>query len=284
MRFVAFCVVLAAALPARADPRIQKLLERLAHEAETFQHTASDLVSEESLRQRAEKVERHHFRPRIDPGGPQWQTREILSAYAFASVGDPPAIREIRKVISVDGVPVAAGERGLSDLLRGVQAGSDASRKRLLEDFEKHGLIGTVTDFGQLLLLFDRADQEHYQFSFGGERLLGAERCSIFAYAQHDGPGSLTIWEGKAHVQSRASGEIWVSSDNYDILRVTIKAIRGEAASAVRDEAEVDYVMSSFGVHVPVSITHREYRHGELIAENLFTYTPFRRLSKLVQP
>ena len=155
-----------------------------------------------------------------------------------------------------------------------------------MEDFEKHGLVGTVTDFGQLLLLFDHGAQERYQFASGGERMLGAERCTVFMYAQHDGPGSLTIFEGKGSLQTRASGEIWVSSDNYRVERITIKSVRDEAVGAIRDEAEVDYtsVGSAQGVPVPVAVRHREYRRGELTAENLFTYAPFHRFGKAVQP
>jgi hypothetical protein len=28
---------------------------------------------------------------------------------------------------------------------------------------------------------------------------------------------------------------------------------------------------------VPLDLTHREFRNGELVAENLFTYDPFQR-------
>ncbi len=45
----------------------------------------------------------------------------------------------------------------------------------------------------------------------------------------------------------------------------------------MRDEAEVDYDMSPHHVLVPVAVSHHEYRDGELTAENLFTYGPFRR-------
>ncbi len=279
MRWIVVCVALTLGCPLRAESQLQKLLVRLAEEAALFEKTAPHLISEETLRQRAQKISRHRFRGSDDDVAPVWQRREIVSEYGFAVLGEPPEIREIRKVISVDGTALPASERGLAELLRGVQAAGSPSRKRLLEDFEKYGLVGTVTDFGQLLLLFERGRQELYTFSDAGQRLLGAERCSVFTYAQLDGPGSLTIWEGKGKIQSRASGEIWLSTNGERLMRITIQALRGEGALAVRDEADVDYTRSTSGVPIPAAVTHREYRNGVLRAENLFTYAAFRRFA-----
>jgi hypothetical protein len=281
VRLAVFAAAWMITVPCLADPRTQKLLDRLAEEASAFEQTAPKLISEETLRQRAQKLNRKRFRPRVEinpaPTGPEWQNREIRSEYTFAYVGNPPAIHEIRKVIGVDGKIVDSSERALRDLMRILQAGDDKSRKKLLEDFERHGLIGTATDFGQLLLLFARHSQEQYEFYLAGERLLGAEQCIVFTYKQHEGPGVLTIWDAKGRAQPQAAGEIWVARDSYRPLRITMKSVRGLGPAAVRDEAQTDYTMSSHGVLVPVTVDHREYRNGQLTAENLFTYASFRR-------
>lgn len=84
--------------------------------------------------------------------------------------------------------------------------------------------------------------------------------------------------DAKQRLQPRAAGEIWVTRDAFRLVRITIQSARGgPTAAAIRDEAQVDYTMSSHRVLVPVSVVHREYRNGQLAAENLFSYEPFRR-------
>ncbi len=275
---------LATILPARADERIQKLLVRLAEEASVFEQAAPNLISEETLRQRVLKsagAQRHGFGPRIvhpvDPNAPpEWQDRTVESEYAYAKVGNPPSIREVRKVVSVDGKPVSGGKDAIKELMNAVQAKDDRSRRKLLESFEKHGLVGAVTDFGQLLLLFARSQQPEYEFYPVGERLYGAEKCMVFLYRQQEGTGALTVWDEKGESQPRVSGEIWVTESGYRPVKITLKSIRGPEASAVRDEAEVVYVMSDHGVVVPSSVVHKEYRRSRMTTENRFTYAPFR--------
>jgi hypothetical protein len=261
-----------AAIPSLADERTQRLLARLAEEASAFEQTAPSLISVETLKQNALKIGRASRR-----GTDEWQRREIRSEYVFASMGNPRGIREIRKVIAVDGKPVTSSNRSLDHLYQSVQAKDDRSRKKLLEEFEKHGLIGTVTDFGQLLLLFTQANQDSYEFTFAGTRFAGAEQCLAFAYGQHDGPGALTVWDSEGQRHPAIKGEVWVTSSGYRPLRITLVSTRTERSGTVREEAQVEYVMSSHGVLVPASVTHRQYREAKLTAENIFTYAPFRR-------
>lgn len=279
MRTAARWAVLAVTLPALADPRTQKLLNRLAEEASAFAQTAPNLISQETLQQRAlgGKKRRYRARGEQEPQTPGWQTREIRSEYGFAALGDPPSIREIRKVLTVDGKAVNEGGKALEELARSLQSNDERTRKRLLEDFEKHGLVGTATDFGQLLLLFARSSQEQYEYLYKASKLVGAEWCSVFQYKQHEGAGALTVWDSKGRQQPRIEGEIWVARESYRPLKITLASTRTDGKDAVRDEAEVDYAMSTHGVVVPAAVAHREYRNGELVAENRFAYAPFQK-------
>lgn len=254
------------------------MLAALAEEAANFERIAINLISEETLHQTAMNTGKSKPKPRESGSAyPDWLQREIRSEYVFALVGDPKEIKEIRKVTGVDGKPVGDSGRAVEQLMQTVQSGTDRTRRKLLEDFEKHGLMGAVTDFGQLLLLFARANQEAYSYTFAGERYLGARLCHVFRYAQQDGAGSLTVFSESGKQQPRIGGEIWMVSDTYRLLRLTLKTSRSERSSEIRDEAAVDYVASPHGAVTPASVIHHQYRDGSLTTENRFTYGEFRK-------
>ena len=280
MPWRAFSCLLVLAVTARADDLLPRVLQRLAEQAATFQRVAPDLVAQEKLQQRALKSVKRHFSPHFTgsnnlPVAPEFQTREIVSEYGFATLDG--GIREFRKPVSVDEKDVPDRGQALSRLAAGIRTGDESSKRSLLEDFEKLGLIGTVTDFGQLLLLFDARGQENYEFSVGETRLVGADRVITINYRQTDGAPSLTVWrEGKANRQ-RTSGEILVRASDLLPVRITIAAVTGQGTRSIREEAEVDYNWSEFGALVPVSVIHREFHADRLTSENRFTYSTFRR-------
>ena len=257
-----------------ADQKTQRLMARLAEEADAFEKNAPNLIAEETLQQGAV--------PASSKGAAavRWQVREIRSEYAFAKVGDPPEVREVRKVIAVDGKPAPRNDKGLEDLLKNVRGADDRSRKKLLEGFEKYGLVGTATDFGQLLLLFTRSAQEKYSFSFAGEMSIGAERCHVFTYQQQDGPGALTVFDSGGRQQPQIKGEIWVTKGEYRPIRIRLASVRKEKNAVVRDEAAVEYKVLANGVLAPAAVHHRQYRDGAPWAENNFRYGEFRTLGQ----
>jgi hypothetical protein len=263
------------AVPGFGDERTQRLLARLAEEAANFERIAINLVSEETLYQTAIKETKQKRKDAKEELQREWVYRQIRSEYVFASLGDPKSIREVRKVVSVDGKPAADPGRALDQLLQTVQSGDERARRKLLEDFEKHGLIGTATDFGQLLLLFARPNQEGYLFKFAGEWYLGSELCHLFTYEQQEGKGALTVYSDSGVQQPKISGEIWVSAKDYRLMRVKLKSNRRENASDVREEGQVDYV-PAHGSMVPSSVIHHQYRNGGLTTENRFLYSQFR--------
>jgi hypothetical protein len=277
--WAAVVAVLALAPPLAADARTQKLLASLAEQAAAFTRIAPQLTARETLAQRAKSNKTPKARGRKEPpasSAPGWQSRRIVSQYGFAALGAPASIREIRKVVSVDGKAVNESGKALKDLMQSLGAASDKTQRKLLEDFEKHGLIGTVTDFGQIVLLFGGDAQAQYEFTLTGERLIGADRCVVFGYRQLEGTGALTVWDSKGRQQPRITGELWMERDRLSVARITLVSARAEGTEAVRDEAQVDYA-PAHGIPVPAAVVHREYRNGQLVTENLFTYTAFER-------
>jgi hypothetical protein len=255
---------------------------RLSEEAEVFARNARSLLSEETLRQRALKPA-PRFRPRIGaaaaaPPPAEYLTREIVSEYGYAAFQDSPgALHEFRQVVAVDGRPILAREKARQTLTMGVTSADDRLKKQMLRDFEKHGLVGAVTDFGQLILLFTKRGLANYDFQYRGRERVGAEEALVLSFRQRGGDSSLTIFSGREAVRRALEGAIWFRQPDHLPLRIRLNSRRPDGEFEIRTEATVDYAMSAHGSLAPVSVAHREWAGTILLAENLFEYAPFRR-------
>jgi hypothetical protein len=266
---------------ARADERTQRLVARLSEEADAFSRVATQLISEETLTQVSLKPP-PRFRPRVgatagQPPQPRLQKREIKSEYSFAKFSSAEdSIHELRQVTAVDGKAVQDAKKAQESLARAIAATDDNRKKQLLKDFEKHGLSGAATDFGQILLLFAPRNIGRYEFNFIRKEIRAANLL-VFSYAQIDGPQQFTIVDGRndkaADVQMR--GEVWVREDNYQPVAITM--IATQPYTSVKEEAVVDYAPSDHGVLVPTHTLHTESLGTQRLAENEFRYAPFRR-------
>lgn len=265
-----------------AGPLVQHMMERISEEASVFARQAPDVIGQETLRQRALKPPRR-FHPRVgkaalEPPKQEWQTREIVSEYGFSAFSDAPGVlHEFRRVVSVDGRAIEENAKALDALAKSITSNDDSRKRHELKQFEKFGLLGAATDFGQLILMFSRDQLTKYEFNAVGERLIGAETARVFSYKQVDGSEGLTIFAGGKALHQRLEGEIWVRASDYLPLRITLVSVRGEGRSAVRDEAQVDYEMTRYGCELPVSVVHREFQSIGLVAENRFQYANFRK-------
>ena len=237
------------------------------------------------MRQRAVRSQRR-FQPRIGAAvkqpGLQYQTREIVSEYGYAAYKDAPeSLHEFRQVISVDGKPVKAQAKARETLTQGLLSNDDRIKKRMLRDFEKYGLLGAANDFGQVILLFTRRELARFSFTFRGLDRVGAEAVSVLQFSEKEGPGALTIFEGREAIRLRLSGQIWARSADYLPLRVMLEASRTEKDEektlTIRDVATVDYTLGSQGVLLPVSVKHSQYMGDILTMENVFQYAGFRK-------
>jgi hypothetical protein len=259
---------------------VQNMTDRLSEEAEVFAHVAKAVLSEETLHQRTRKPAPRFF-PRVADGAPpkeEFLAREIVSEYGYSSFKDSPAaLHEFRQVTSVDGRKVVAAEKARRTLTIGVTSADDNLKKQMLKDFEKHGLLGAVTDFGQLILLFSRRRLPNYAFEPGGQERIGADTAVMLSFRQKGGPESLTIFAGREALRSNLAGTIWLRTPDYLPLRIRLLSERNEGGFVVKTEATVDYAMSAHGCILPVSVVHREQAAGKLLTENIFQYAPFRK-------
>jgi hypothetical protein len=281
--FAVFCCAV------RADDRTQQLVASLSQQADAFRKIAPDLVAQETLFQRAVKPPKAGLHIRAGaraqkPPEPVWQERRILSEYSFAAfAGEGGALHELRRVTAVDGRNVQDSKKAQEELVAIVIAPGDRRKKELLEQFEKYGLVGSVTDFGQLLLLFASSDIQHYEFTYRRTEMQGIARLLVFGYQQIDGSEGLTLING-AHSgaptqKMRIGGEVWVRENNFIPVRITLATGQDQ----IREEASVDYSMSSYNALLPFWTEHRELRGGKVVAENKFSYTDFHKFDAASQ-
>jgi hypothetical protein len=276
------CVFVLFAAGLHADELTQKMAARVSEEAEALLKIAPDIVGTETLHQSAVKApSRFHARTGTAPTEAQWVEHDIVSEYAFARFAtESDAIHELRRVTTADGRTVAESKRAQDELARAMTASDDNSKKELLKQFEKWGLSGAVSDFGQLLLLFTRRNIGSYEFTFKGSRMIGYDRSLVFAYKQIDGAEALTVFDENKHDQARRlrlEGEIRVRAEDMVPLQITLSAHTGDLPNTLREEAAVTYKMSEFGALLPSSTEHQEIRNGKMVAQNKFSYSNFHK-------
>lgn len=261
---------------------LPEILARLAEEAAVFQHVAPQVLSEETLTQRAMKAP-PRFHPRIGaaankPLQPTWQTREIISEYSFGALKDAPeSLHEFRQVISVDGKALSTAESARHSLALGLTSDNDRAKKRMLEEFQKYGLASAVVDFGPLLLLFTKRQLDHYHFELAGVDRIGADLVTLLSYRQVSGPDRMLVFAGKRALHQPIQGRIWARRPDGLPLRISITASREVGRQVFRDEATVDYVPNAHGFVAPAAVTHQGYAGDQLLVEDHFRYAPFRK-------
>jgi hypothetical protein len=279
------CVFLLVPL-LRADELTKKVMARVSEEAEAFQRVAPEVLGEETLHQRSLKPT-GRFHPRVGNAAmsspkEEWQERTIISEYGFTafSGADLSSLHEIRQVTSVDGKKIEDTKKAQAALAKAITATDDARKQQLLKQFEKYGLLGAVTDYGQALLLFTRRNMERYEFTARGVNSLDGLTAHVFGFRQIDGPETITVIEENRSNQVkhlRIEGELWVRTDNLVPARIIMFATEGEGPDRVKEEASIDYAMSEYGALLPLKTEHRETRGGKIDAENQFRYSNFKK-------
>jgi len=279
---IAALLALCFAAAAAQDP-LTHVLDRISEQAEIFRSAAPKVIAREMLVQRALRPRKHRFPLRIGaapekPPALSFQTREIVSEYGFATLkSSPGSLHEFRQVISVDGRPVTDEGKARESLAAGLVSDDDRLRKRMLERFERHGLVGAATDFGQIIMLFSRSRLDRYEFRLdSSSQRIGAERVRTVVFKEKPGGHSLLVLERRQAIYQPLEGQIWVRERDALPVRVWVRTQRDDHGTVVRDEATVDYVESPHRLIVPASVVHRQFAGGELRVENVFRYSPFR--------
>lgn len=275
-------LALAAPEQNQAPPALPQILSRVAEEADVFYQNAPKALTQETLEQRA-LLPASRFRPRIGKAAveapkPRMQVREIVSEYSVGTLRQSESrdLLEFRQVVSVDGRRVQSAESARHALSLGIQSQDDRLRKRMLEDFASHGLVDVATDYGLILLAFTQRGMEQMEITAAGADRVGAETAAVLSWRQVSGPGAELEFNGKRAVRRALQGKLWVRQSDGLPLRVEAWAEHADGDHKVRDEATVDYTLSSHGFLTPVSVVHRHVVDGQLITKNLYRYDPFK--------
>jgi hypothetical protein len=279
--------LLALLLTAQAHTQLTlpEILARVAEEADVLGQNVPKALTQETLEQRA-LMSPSRFRPRVGKAAteapkPRLLVREIISEYSVGTLkeSDSGELLEFRQVIWVDGRRVQSVEHARHALSLGIQSPDDRIRKRMLEDFAKHGLVDVATDYGLILLAFTKRGLENMRVEPAGQARVGAEDALVFSWRQTSTAGGELEFIGNQAVHRALQGMLYVRKSDGLPLRIQAWAEHPEAKLAIRDEATVDYALSSHGFLAPASVVHRHRVDGQLRTENLYRYEPFKLFS-----
>ena len=292
--------LLIAFLQDPAPSILPNLLSRVAEEAEILQQNAPKSLTQEVLEQRA-LMPGSRFRPRIgkkataEAPPPRLVVRQIVSEYSVGTLKESAGqnLTELRQVISVDGKKVQSAASARHTLSLGVTSPDDRIRKRMLEDFAKHGLVDIATDYGIFLLAFSKRGLANMKVSLAGEEQVGADAAWVLNWRQTSSDSGLLEFIGNEASRVALQGRLLVRKSDGLPLRIQIWTERQDSTEAllkqwsghpqaslrVRDEATVDYVQSPHGFLTPASVVHRHLIDGVVITENLYRYDPFKMFS-----
>ena len=275
--FILAALALAPSLLPAQDTLASETLPQIARQASKFWQAASGYLCRETLHQRALTLPKRRIRigrKATEPVKPEFKDREIVSFYALAGFRTTPeALHEFRQVFMVDGRPTIPEAKALERFRTILSSRDDRARTELQEDFGQVNLAVAATDFGQLILLFTKANLGKYIFERDAPALIGADRAIVIKFRQSTGQEALRIGEPGKQVKQPLSGKLWVRESDNQPLRITLTATRQLESDEIRDEASVDYAPTAMGAVLPASVVYRRYIDNELKVENVSQYS-----------
>jgi hypothetical protein len=262
--------------PARIPPRV-------AEEAEVLAQKAALILTRETLEQRS-LMPPSRFRPRAGSAaeqatGPRHRVREVVSEFSFGTLRSAPShdLMEFRQVLEVDGRPLRTEDSAVHALTEGIQEGGDRIRKRMLEEFASNGLVDIATDYSLILLAFTNRGQNQLHITPTGPGYVGADAAFALSWKQKTATRGALEFHGKQAVRRALEGTLWVRASDGLPLRVNAWMEYTDIADhLIRDEATVDYIMTSHGFLTPASVVHRHLVNRTVMTENLYRYEPFK--------
>jgi hypothetical protein len=276
--------LLAVRLRAQTPPDLNECLDALARSAANFAASAPGLMSEETLDQRGRRgfieilTGKKNQIKDLDFTLPEdFHSHHVVSSYGLAEIGDARVLHEIRAIVTMDGQPVTDSGEVSSEVREAL------TKRKLLENLEHNQLEGAVTDFGQLILLFEKRHHNDYRFAAAGrQQPIGDEPVVVIRYRQVSGSQGLTFFKETTEEHEPAAGEIWFRLRDLVPIRITLHTSEFVSKKfTIRTDATVDYASSPVGL-VPASVTHKQFLNSALMVENDLHYGEFHRAESMV--
>lgn len=277
---VAFSVFGCAA--AWAQVSAEQALARVSEEAGAFQENLPKSLTQETLIQKA-WMPPSRFQPsagsaHVTLPKPRLVTHEVVSEYSVGPLknSDSHNLFEFRQVVSVDGKAVRTLESARRELTLGIRSQDDALRKRMLQDYAKYGLVDVATDYGLILLAFTKRGMQDLEIKAAGNDRIGADAMLVFNWKQSNSDAGELEFRGRQATRQALQGRLWVRAADGLPLRVQTWAEYDQAKHHIRDEASVDYAVSTHGFLTPASVLHHHIVDHQMMTENLYRYEPFK--------
>jgi hypothetical protein len=272
-------IALALFVPVIYGQPPDSLISAVVRHAELFQQRARLVISEETLVQRSYRLPKHpHFAigAAAEPVFATFLVHELVSQYSIGALrGDKTgSLLEIREIVAKDGQPIQTPEAARKALQQDISSGETAIRKKLLIALTKLDLVDVATDYGLMLLAFTKSGLSEMVLTPGGSSWIGTDEAIAYEWRQTS--GGVLEFRGRTVNRRAMHGLIWVRKSDGLPLRISASFEHDEPKHSLRDDATVDYVLSSFGCVTPASVAHRHYVDDQILTENLYTYAPFR--------
>ena len=276
---LALPVLLAAIL----DPRIPPLLERVTEEARVFTERCQKFVGVEKLTQKG-RIAPPRFRLRKGAQASEvpaiaYRTTELMSEYGFGRLpGLGGEVKEIRLVTAVNGRPVRDRPAARLQLAEGMDSDMDRLTKQMLQDMEAYGMVGAVTDMGQMLMLFNRTRLGDFDFTMLPDTIRDGEPVAVLTYRQSGGEAATRVYHREV-ARIPISGELWIRRASGQPLRITAELPLKEGKFAVVHSLSVDYAQSPQGVMLPSRAAYSRRQDSVLMVETEAVYSDFKMFS-----
>jgi hypothetical protein len=281
MAEVRLFLALFALATASAQVDVKDILSRAAEEADALRENLPKALTQETLEQRTLVTPPARLRvgasaTQVLP--PKLQVRHVVSEYTVAPLkgAQNKGLVEYRQVLSVDGRMVQSEPQARRALSLGAHSLDDRLRKRMLEDLAKFGLIDIATDYGLILLEFTGRGQENIEIQPAGRATLGTDEALVFSWHQKSETGGELEFLGRQVARHALEGRLWVRRSDLLPLRIEAWAEHPDGQHRIRDEATVEYAMTSRGFLAPASVYHRHSIDGQAVTENRYAYATFK--------